>query len=133
VASVPESLAATEAAPLLSAGLTTYNTLRHSHARPDALVAVQGIGGLGYLGVQYANAAGFETVVLSRAPEKESLTSDPGASQFVDTTASDPAPALQELGGARVILATAPSSDAIESVIGLGIDDKLVAVGVPGS
>jgi NADPH2:quinone reductase len=133
VAAIPEALDAVDAAPLLCAGVTTYNALRHTDAGPGDLVAVQGIGGLGHLGVQYAHAAGFETVALSRSSDKESLALDLGADHFVDTTDEDPAQRLQELGGASVVLATAPSSEAIESVVGgLGTDGSMVAVGVPG-
>ncbi len=133
LAAVPETLAATEAAPLLCAGLTTYNALRHTDARAGDLVAVQGIGGLGHLGLQYAHEAGYETVALSESSGKESLARSLGADHFVDTTATDPAERLQDLGGASVILATAPNSDAISAAVGgLGIDGELVAVGVPG-
>ena len=133
VAAVPDDLAAADAAPLLCAGVTTYNALRNSHADPGDLVAVQGIGGLGHLGVQYAHAAGFETVALSRSPDKAELARDLGADHFVHTAETDPAERLRELGGADVVLATAPASDAIESVVdGLGIDGRVVVVGVPG-
>ena len=113
VAAVPDDLAAADAAPLLCAGVTTYNALRNSHADPGDLVAVQGIGGLGHLGVQYAHAAGFETVALSRSPDKADLARDLGADHFVNTAETDPAERLQELGGADVVLATAPATDAI--------------------
>lgn len=133
VAAVPEDLAAADAAPLLCAGVTTYNALRKSHADPGDLVAVQGVGGLGHLGVQYAHAAGFETVALSRSPDKEDLALNLGADHFVNTDETDPAERLQELGGADVVLATAPASEAIESVVGgLDIDGRVVVVGVPG-
>jgi NADPH2:quinone reductase len=133
LAAVPETLTAVEAAPLLCAGLTTYNALRHTDARSGDLVAVQGIGGLGHLGLQYAAEAGFETVAVSGSPEKESLARSLGADHFVDTTGTDPAEQLQDLGGASVILATAPDSDALSAAIGgLGVDGELVAVGVPG-
>lgn len=133
VASIPDELAAVDAAPLLCAGVTTYNALRHTDARPGDLVAVQGIGGLGHLGVQYAHAAGFETVALSRSSDKESLALELGADHFVDTTEHDPAERLQELGGASVVLGTAPASEAISSVVGgLGTDGSVVVVGVPG-
>jgi len=129
VATIPDELDAVDAAPLLCAGVTTYNALRHTDARPGDLVAVQGIGGLGHLGVQYAHAAGFETVALSRSSDKESLALDLGADHFVDTTDQDPAERLQELGGATVVLATAPASAAISSVVGgLGTDGSVVVV-----
>ncbi|WP_435067280.1 alcohol dehydrogenase [Haloplanus sp. C73] len=133
LAAVPESLDAVDAAPLLCAGVTTYNALRNSDARPGDLVAVVGVGGLGHLGIQYAHAAGFETVAISRSPEKRELALDLGADHFVDASDDDPAEALQELGGARVVLSTAPSAEAVESVVGgLGADGDLVAVGIPG-
>ncbi len=133
LARIPDDLAAVDAAPLLCAGITTYNALRNSGAHAGDLVAVQGIGGLGHLALQYAHAAGFETVALSHSPDKRDLALDLGADHFVDTAEEDPAAALQDLGGARVVLGTAPSSDAIESVVGgLGNDGELVVVGVPG-
>ncbi|MFD1589359.1 alcohol dehydrogenase [Halorientalis brevis] len=133
VAAVPDELDAVDAAPLLCAGVTTYNALRNSDARPGDLVAVQGVGGLGHLGIQYAHAAGFETVALSTSGDKESLARELGADHFVDVTETDPAERLQDLGGASVVLATAPASDAISSVVGgLGIDGSVVVVGVPG-
>ena len=132
LALIPGGLDAVDAAPLLCAGVTTFNALRNSGARPGDLVAVQGIGGLGHLGVQYAHAAGFETVALSRSPDKRELALELGADHFVDASAEDPAEALQRLGGARVVLATAPSAAAVESVVGgLGIDGQVVVVGVP--
>ncbi|MFC7256982.1 alcohol dehydrogenase [Haloplanus litoreus] len=133
LAAVPEDLAAVDAAPLLCAGVTTYNALRNSDARPGDLVAVVGVGGLGHLGVQYARAAGFETVAVSRSPEKRDLALELGADHFVNASGTDPAEALQELGGARVVLSTAPSADAIESVLGgIGTDGEVVVVGIPG-
>ncbi|MWG33615.1 alcohol dehydrogenase [Halomarina oriensis] len=133
LAAIPDDLDAVDAAPLLCAGVTTYNAIRNTGARPGDLVAIQGIGGLGHLGLQYAHRAGFETVALSRGTDKRDLAFDLGADHFVDTDAEDPADALGEMGGARVILGTAPSSDAIESVVGgLGPNGQLVVVGVPG-
>jgi len=133
LAAIPEELAAADAAPLLCAGVTTYNALRNTDARPGDLVAVQGVGGLGHLGIQYAHAAGFETVALSRSPDKADLARELGADHFVDASEADPAERLQELGGADVILGTAPSSDAIESILGgIGTDGSVVLVGVPG-
>ena len=132
LARIPDDLDAVDAAPLLCAGVTTFNALRNTGARPGDLVAVQGIGGLGHLGVQYAHAAGFETVALSHSSDKRDLALELGADHFVDSSATDPAEALQELGGARVILGTAPVADAVESVVGgLGIDGELVMVGIP--
>jgi NADPH2:quinone reductase len=132
LAPVPSSLDAVDAAPLLCAGITTYNALRNADARPGDLVAVQGVGGLGHLGVQYARAAGYETVAVSRSPDKEPLARNLGADHFVDASEEDPAASLTELGGADLILATAPSAAAMESIHGgLGPDGQLVAVGVP--
>ncbi|WP_423751745.1 alcohol dehydrogenase [Salinirarus marinus] len=133
VVAVPDDLDSVDAAPLLCAGVTTYNALRNSHADPGDLVAVQGIGGLGHLGIQYAHAAGFETVALSRSSDKEDLALELGADHFVNTAETDPTERLRALGGADVVLATAPVSDAIESVVGgLGIDGRAVVIGVPG-
>jgi NADPH2:quinone reductase len=130
---MPADLDAVEAAPLLCAGVTTYNALRNSHADAGDLVAIQGVGGLGHLGIQYARAAGFETVAVSRSADKRDPALELGADHFVDAAADDPAAALRELGGADVILATAPSATAMERVAGgLGVDGRLVAVGVPG-
>jgi NADPH2:quinone reductase len=133
LAAVPDDLDAVDAAPLLCAGVTTYNALRNSDARPGDVVAVVGVGGLGHLGVQYAHAAGFETVAVSRSPDKRDLALDLGADHFVDASETDPAEALQDLGGARVVLSTAPSADAVESVVGgLGADGEVIVVGIPG-
>jgi len=133
LAAIPEDLDAVDAAPLLCAGITTYNALRNSDARAGDLVAVVGIGGLGHLAVQYAHAAGFETVAISRSPDKESLARDLGADHFVNAAETDPAERLQDLGGARVVLTTAPASDAIASVVeGIGTDGSVIVAGVPG-
>lgn len=133
LAPVPDALDSADAAPLLCAGITTYNALRNADADPGDLVAVLGVGGLGHLGVQYAHAAGYETVAVSRSPDKEPLALDLGADHFVDASEDDPAAVLTEMGGADLILATAPSAAAIESIAGgLGTDGQLVAVGVPG-
>ncbi len=132
LAAVPEELDAVDAAPLLCAGVTTYNALRHTDARPGDLVAVQGVGGLGHLGVQYARAGGFETVAVSTSPEKEAAARGFGADHFVDASSEDPGEALQKLGGADVVLATAPSADAITGIVaGLGTDGEVAVVGVP--
>lgn len=106
LASVPDGLDAAPAAPLMCAGVTTYNALRNSDAKPGNLVAIQGVGGLGHLALQYAHAAGFETVAVSRGTDKRDLAFDLGADHYVDTEASDPGEALTELGGAQVILGT---------------------------
>ena len=129
IASVPESLTSAEAAPLLCAGITTYNALRNSDLKPGDIVAVQGIGGLGHLAVQYAHHFGCETVALSRGTDKKELAEQLGADHYIDTEANDAAEELQKMGGAKVILATAPSSKAITSVIdGLSIDGTLLVV-----
>lgn len=133
LADVPESLNSAEAAPLLCAGITTFNALRNSDLNPGDLVAVQGIGGLGHLAVQYAHKFGCEIVALSRGTDKRELAYGLGADNFVDTEANDAAEELQKLGGAKVILATAPNSDAITSVIdGLGTDGTLMIVAATG-
>ena len=127
---LPESLNPAEAAPLLCAGITTYNALRHSGALPGDLVAVQGIGGLGHLGVQWANKFGYEVAAIGRGPETAALAKKLGASVYIDSKATDAAEALQQMGGARVILATAPSSKAMSGLVdGLGPNGKLLVVG----
>jgi len=133
VAKMPDDLSAEEAAPLLCAGITTYNALRNQGLRPGDLVAVQGIGGLGHLGVQYAAAMGCEVAALSTSADKEDLALNLGSSHFIDASSDDAAEALQALGGADLILATAPNSDAITSVVGgLGRDGSLVIVAATG-
>jgi D-arabinose 1-dehydrogenase-like Zn-dependent alcohol dehydrogenase len=128
--SMPDSLRDAEAAPLLCAGITTYNALRHSGALPGDLVAVQGIGGLGHLGVQFANKFGYKVAAIGRGPENAALAKKLGASVYIDSNATPPAQALQKLGGAKVILATAPSSKAMSELIdGLGPNGKLMVVG----
>jgi len=130
LAALPESLGAVEAAPLLCAGITTFNALRHSGALPSDLVAVQGIGGLGHLGIQFANKFGYRVAAIGRGAENAALAKKLGASVYIDSKATDAAEALQELGGARVILATAPSSKAMSELInGLGPNGKLLVVG----
>jgi D-arabinose 1-dehydrogenase-like Zn-dependent alcohol dehydrogenase len=128
---IPENLRDVEAAPLLCAGITTYNALRHSGALPGDLVAVQGIGGLGHLGIQFANRFGYKVVAIGRGSENASLAAKLGANVYIDSKSTNAAEALQKLGGARVILATAPSSKAMSELIdGLGSNGKLVVVGV---
>ncbi len=130
VAAIPDDLAAADAAPLLCAGITVFNALRHSGARAGDLVAVQGIGGLGHLGVQYARQMGFRTFAIGRGKDKEELARKLGAAHYVDTAAGDPAAELQRFGGARVILATAPDSKAMSALFnGLSSDGKLIVVG----
>ncbi len=130
VAAMPDELPADEAAPLLCAGITVFNSLRHSGASAGQLVAVQGIGGLGHLGIQYARQMGFRTAAIGRGGDKEALVKKLGAHHYVDADAGSPAAALQALGGASVVLATAPDSKAISALVdGLGPDGKLVIVG----
>jgi D-arabinose 1-dehydrogenase-like Zn-dependent alcohol dehydrogenase len=118
LAAVPQELSAVEAAPLMCAGLTTYNCLRNSGARPGDVVAIIGLGGLGHLAVQYATKSGFNTVAIGRGKDKESLARKLGAAHYIDSTAQDAAGELQKLGGAKVILATVTSADAMKAVIG---------------
>ena len=130
VAAMPDELPADEAAPLLCAGITVYNPMRNSGARAGDLVAIQGIGGLGHLGIQCARRMGFRTVAIGRGGDKEPLARKLGAHEYVDTSAGAPAQALQKLGGARVILATAPDAKSISALIdGLAPGGKLVIVG----
>lgn len=132
LAPIPDGLDADRAAPLLCAGVSTFNALRKSEAQPGDIAAVQGIGGLGHLGLQYVAATGLETVAISRGPEKRELAYDLGADHYVDATATDPAAELTELGGASVIISTAPASDAIQAVVdGLGLHGTLIPLGVP--
>jgi len=131
VASIPDELNSAEAAPLLCAGITTYNALRNAGLRAGDLVAVQGIGGLGHLGIQFARHMGFHTVAIGRGREKEKLAKQLGAHVYIDT-ADDAAAALQRMGGARAILATAPSGDGMGTLVsGLAVRGKLIIVGVP--
>jgi D-arabinose 1-dehydrogenase-like Zn-dependent alcohol dehydrogenase len=128
--SIPDSLGDVEAAPLLCAGITTYNALRHSGALPGDLVAVQGIGGLGHLGVQFANKFGYNVAAIGRGPENAALARKLGAAVYIDSKATNAAEELQKLGGARVILATAPNSKAMSELInGLGPNGKLIVIG----
>jgi D-arabinose 1-dehydrogenase-like Zn-dependent alcohol dehydrogenase len=129
-ASIPDDLEAQDAAPLLCAGITTFNALRHSGAQPGDLVAVLGVGGLGHLGVQFAHHMGFRTVAIARGTEKEDLARELGAREYIDSTAGDPGAALAELGGAKVILATVASADAMTAVVhGLAPRGTMVIVG----
>src|SRR6201988_4159956 len=130
LAAIPETLTDVEAAPLLCAGVTTYNALRHSGALPGDLVAVQGVGGLGHLGIQFANKFGYKVAAIGRGSENEALAKKLGASVYIDSKATNAAQALQKLGGAQVILATAPSSKAMSELIdGLGPNGTLMVVG----
>ncbi len=130
LAAIPESLSDVEAAPLLCAGITTFNALRHSGAMPGDLVAVQGIGGLGHLGIQFANKFGYKVAAIGRGSENAALAKKLGASVYIDSKAANAAAELQKLGGAQVILATAPNSKAMSELInGLGPNGKLMVVG----
>lgn len=133
LASVPDDLSSEDAAPLLCAGITTFNALRHSGAGPGDLVAVLGIGGLGHLGVQFASKMGYETVAIARGADKGPLAKQLGAQIYIDSTTQNPAEELTKLGGAKVILATVTDAKSMTSVInGLGVDGKLLVVGASG-
>lgn len=128
---IPESLSDVDAVPLLCAGITTYNALRHSGAMPGDLVAVQGIGGLGHLGIQFANKFGYKVAAVGRGPENAALAKKLGASVYIDSKATNAAEELQKLGGAQVILGTAPSSKAMSELFnGLGPNGTLMVIGV---
>src|SRR5215472_4577091 len=131
LAAIPESLGAAEAAPLLCAGITTFNALRHSGALPGDLVAVLGIGGLGHLGIQFANKFGYKVAAIGRGSENAALAKKLGASVYIDSKAGNAAAELQKLGGAQVILATAPNSKAMSELIdGLAPNGRFVVVGI---
>lgn len=130
LARVPDELAAADAAPLMCAGVTTFNCLRNSGARAGDLVAVLGLGGLGHLGVQYASKMGFRTVAIARGSDKEALAKSLGAWQYIDSVAQDPAAALQKSGGAKVVLATVTAGDAMGAALGgLGVNGTLMVIG----
>src|SRR6267378_1918167 len=132
VAAIPDDLPAEEAGPFMCAGVTVYNALRNSGARAGDVVAVHGIGGLGHLGVQYARQMGFHTVALGRGKDKEALAKKLGAHHYIDTGAADAVAELQKLGGARVILATAPSAKAISALVdGLSPSGNLLVPAAP--
>ena len=130
LARMPESLDPAEAAPLMCAGITTFNALRHSGAMPGDLVAVQGVGGLGHLGIQFAKKAGYRVAAVGRGDQNAAIAKKLGADVYIDSGATDPAAELQKLGGARVVLATAPSGKAMSSLVaGLGPIGTLVVIG----
>ncbi len=132
LALIPDELPAEEAGPFMCAGVTVYNALRNSGARGGDVVAVHGIGGLGHLGVQYARQMGFNTVAINRGNDKESLARKLGAHHYIDVTASDVVAELQKLGGARVILATAPNAQAISGLVdGLAPSGTLLVPAAP--
>jgi len=130
VARVPKELSDIDAAPLMCAGITTFNALRHSGAGPGEVVAIHGLGGLGHLGVQYAAKMGFKTVAIARGQDKEALARKLGASHYIDSQTQDPAAELARLGGARAILATVTSGDAMRSVLGgLAVNGTMLVIG----
>src|SRR5260370_10882539 len=118
LAAIPDELSSVDAAPLLCAGLTTFNALRKSTARASDLVAIQGVGGLGHLGIQYARYMGFKVVAIARGAEKRDLAQKLGAHHYIDSNTQDPSAELQRLGGARVILATAANNKSMSSLVG---------------
>lgn len=131
LAAIPDELGAAEAAPLLCARVTTFNALRHSGAMPGDVVAILGVGGLGHLGVQFANKLGFRTVAIARGADKEPLSRTLGAHHFIDSATEDVAAALNRLGGARAVLATVTSAEAMTPAIeGLAVRGRLIVVGV---
>ena len=134
VARMPDELPPADAAPLMCAGLTTFNALRNSGARPGDVIAVLGLGGLGHLGLQYASKMGFHTVGIARGKDKEPLARQLGASVYIDSQAQDAAAELVKLGGAKVILATATSGEAMSSVSGgLAVNGTMLVIGAAGS
>src|SRR6202008_4126674 len=129
LARVPDALSATDAAPLLCAGVTTFNALRNSGARSGDLVAVHGIGGLGHLGVQFASKMGFHTVAIARGADKGPLARKLGAHVYIDSKAQDVVAELKKLGGARVILSTVTNAKAMSAVLGgLAVDGRMIVV-----
>jgi alcohol dehydrogenase/propanol-preferring alcohol dehydrogenase len=130
LAAVPDELTPVEAGPLMCAGITTFNSLRNSGTRPGETVAVLGIGGLGHLGVQFASKMGFRTIAIARGKDKEPLARQLGAHHYIDSQAGDVSRALQKLGGAKIVLATATSADAMAATIGgLSLDGRLIVLG----
>jgi alcohol dehydrogenase/propanol-preferring alcohol dehydrogenase len=130
LASIPDQLSALEAAPLMCAGITTFNSLRNSGARPGDVVAILGIGGLGHLAVQFAAKMGFKTVAIARGADKESFVMELGASRYIDSQAQDVVAELSKLGGAKVILATVTNAKAMSAVVGgLAVNGKLIVLG----
>lgn len=131
-AAIPHEISATDAAPLFCAGVTTYNSLRNSGARPGDIVAILGLGGLGHLGVQFATKMGFETVAIARGKDKEAFARKLGAKIYLDSESQDVAAELEKLGGARVILSTVTSGKAVAAALGgMGINGKTILVGNP--
>src|SRR5499427_3291916 len=131
LAAIPNALSDAEAGPLLCAGVTTFNALRHSGASPGSLVAVQGVGGLGHLGIQFGNKFGYKVAAIGRGPENATLAKKLGASVYIDSQSSNAAQELQKLGGAQAILATAPNSKAMSELIdGLAPTGRFIVVGI---
>jgi len=133
VARVPDDLDSIQSAPLLCAGVTTFNALRHTGAGPGDLVAVHGVGGLGHLGIQYAARQGFRTVAVNRGRDKEALARELGATDYIDSAAEDPAKALTAMGGAKAILATVTNGPAMQRIAGgLGPKGVMMVIGAVG-
>ena len=134
LAHVPDSLDSVESAPLLCAGITTFNAIRNSGAMPGDVVAIHGVGGLGHLGIQFAARQGFRTVAINRGRDKEALSLSLGAHYYIDSAAGDPAAALQALGGAKAIIATVTNAAAMQSIAGgLGTNGTMMVIGVVGA
>jgi D-arabinose 1-dehydrogenase-like Zn-dependent alcohol dehydrogenase len=134
LARVPASLDSVASAPLLCAGITTFNALRNCGAGPGDLVAIQGVGGLGHLGIQFAAKQGFRTVAVNRGRDKETLARSLGAHDYIDSEANDAAAALQAMGGARAILATVTNPEAMQAIAeGLGVNGVMMVIGAVGS
>lgn len=134
LARVPVELDAVESAPLLCAGITTFNALRHCGAGPGDLVAIHGVGGLGHLGIQFAACLGFRVVAVNRGRDKEQLARSLGAREYIDSSEADPAAALRNLGGARAILATVTNSAAMQAIVGgLGVNGTMMVIGAVGA
>jgi len=130
LASIPDELSATEAAPLMCAGITTYNALRNSGARVGDVVAILGIGGLGHLGIQFAAKMGFKTIAIARGKDKGDLVRKLGARHYIDSKSQNPVEELVKLGGAKIILGTVPSGKAMSEVLGgLAVNGKLIMIG----
>jgi alcohol dehydrogenase len=133
-AKVPAALDPVESAPLLCAGITTFNALRHCGAKPGDLVAIHGVGGLGHLGIQFAARQGFRTVAVNRGRDKEDLARSLGAHAYIDSAANDPAQALQSMGGAKAIIATVTSAEAMQAILGgLGANGTMMVIGAVGA
>ena len=134
LARVPDALDSVESAPLLCAGITTFNALRHYGAGPGDLVAIHGVGGLGHLGIQYAARQGFRTVAVNRGRDKEQLARSLGAHDYIDSAADDPAKKLQAMGGAKAIIATVTNAGAMQAISGgLGPNGILMVIGAVGA